>query len=248
MKIRVMTVCKNEERIMPFFIKHYEPWVDEILIIDGGSTDASLKIANELGNGKVKSRQAPYDDGKYINDIILRKIRNEEWKEGCQNFDWTIVCDNDELLYHPNILEKLAEYKSAGVTIPKIQGYQMISKSFPDPTLKITDQIQKGTLSTTYTKNIIFDSKKISNMQYCCGSHKCFPTGKISYSDKAELKLLHYRMLSYDYYIDKAGFAAKNLDPELLKTRGYGKHNFEIINKCTLETYTKEYNSAVQVI
>jgi glycosyltransferase involved in cell wall biosynthesis len=45
MKIKLVTVCKDEERIMPFFINHYEPWVDEILIVDGHSTDKSVEIA-----------------------------------------------------------------------------------------------------------------------------------------------------------------------------------------------------------
>lgn len=136
MKIRVMTVCKNEEQIMPFFIKHYEPWVNEIVIIDGYSTDNGLKIAEKLGNGKVKIKRAPYDDGKYIDDAILNKIRNEEWKDGIENFDWAIVCDNDELLYHPNILSKLKEYKDTGITLPKIDGYQMMSKFFQTRNIK----------------------------------------------------------------------------------------------------------------
>lgn len=250
MKIRVMTVCKNEERIMPFFIKHYEPWVDEILIIDGGSTDNSLNIAKQLGNGKVISRRAPYDDGKYIDDDILNKIRNEEWKDGRENFDWMIVCDNDELLYHSDIVAKLTEYKDKGITLPKIDGYQMISKVFPNINGKITDQIKTGTYTKAYSKQILFDCTKITSINYSFGSHFCYPIGEVVYSDNAEFKLLHYRMLSYEYHMHKAKLTYDNLarHTELFKTHNFGHHNGEILEKCTPEVYDKEYTAAQFVI
>lgn len=243
-----MTVCKNEERIMPFFIKHYEPWVDEILIIDGGSTDGGLKIAQELGNGKVKISRAEYDDGKYVNDLILQRIRNEEWKTGIGEFDWMIVCDNDELLYHPDILTKLKEYKDRGITLPNVAGYQMMSRTFPNPETKITEQVKHGYYCESYNKNVIFDCKKINHMKYGPGSHGCEPTGHVEKTKDRELKLLHYRMLGYEYHIDKAGIAAKNLEPTLLKERRYGHHNIDIVNKYTPQMFEDDYNKTDVVI
>ena len=37
----VCTICKNEEQDLPAFISHLLPWVDEIIIVDDGSTDTS---------------------------------------------------------------------------------------------------------------------------------------------------------------------------------------------------------------
>lgn len=247
MKIRVLTVCKNEERIMPFFIKHYEPWVDEIIIVDGGSTDNGLDIAIKLGNGKVKIKRVPYDDGKYVNDLILKRIRNEEWKDNQESFDWIIVCDNDEFLYHPSILEKLDEYKKNGITIPNTETYQMISKTFPNLEYKITDQVKQG-FRQGGTKLVIFDPQQIQEMNYSVGSHLCSPTGKVTKSRIAELKLLHYRMLGYEYHKNKAAIAAERLDINLLKKFNYGHHNVDITNSYTLENFEADYNKTSKII
>lgn len=250
MKIRLMTVCKNEERIMPFFIKHYESWVDELIIVDGGSTDRGLEIATELGNGKVKIKRAPYDDGKYVDDDILKRIRNEEWREGKENFDWIIVCDNDELLYHPHILDKLGEYKQKGITFPRVEGYQMMSQTFPDPSHKITDQVKRGYPDNSYNKHIIFDPNKISNPNYLWGSHISYPDGHVVYSEHTELKLLHYRMLSYEYHMNKAKIAYDNLarHTELCRKYNFGHHNGEILEKCTRESFDREFERTAQVV
>jgi glycosyltransferase involved in cell wall biosynthesis len=249
MKIKVVTVCKNEERIMPFFINHYEPWVDEILIIDGYSTDKSIEIAMDLGKGKTKIKTWPTDTGQYVDDVLLQEIRNNAWKDGAENFDWMIVCDNDELLYHPKIHDMLLQFKNQRVTYPRIIGYDMVSLDFPDAILPITHQVKRGIRSGAYTKNIIFNPQKITDMRWIPGSHGASPIGEVVPQKYWEdvLKLLHYRRLSYAYHIDKAKIAHSRMGEVNLKS-GMGYHNKLIVDQCTEEFYLQEYFNTSLII
>jgi glycosyltransferase involved in cell wall biosynthesis len=249
MKIKVVTVCKDEERIMPFFINHYEPWVDEILIIDGHSSDRSVEIALDLGKGKTKIQTWSKDTGQYVDDVLLGEIRNSAWKDGAENFDWMIVCDNDELLYHPKIYDILLQFKAQRVTYPNVVGYDMASLDFPDPKFPITRQVKRGKRSIAYTKNVIFNPQKITDMRWSAGSHDASPVGEVIPSKYGEdvLKLLHYRRLSYSYHIDKAKIAYSRMCENNIR-QGMGLHNKIFIDEWTEEIYIQAHMQTSIVI
>ena len=48
----VVAIAYNEEQDLPGFLDHLLPWVDEIVIVDDGSTDRTAEIAASAG-GKV---------------------------------------------------------------------------------------------------------------------------------------------------------------------------------------------------
>ena len=52
--VSLIIPCKNEEKILPETIKNVPSYVDEIIVVDNGSTDNSAKVAHEAGAIVVK--------------------------------------------------------------------------------------------------------------------------------------------------------------------------------------------------
>jgi hypothetical protein len=123
-------------------------------------------------------------------------------------------------------MEKLDEYKKNGITIPQIDGHDMVSESFPEyDGNPITDKIKIG--SETYQpmcKNIIFDPK--IDVEYGIGGHSInSKQGKLS--PTAELKLLHYKFLGKEYVKNIYISRAKRLS-EFNKQNKLGEHYFNL--------------------
>jgi hypothetical protein len=197
MKIHAYIIAWNEERILPFTLDHYSKFCEKIYVYDNMSTDGSDEIYKKYDKVIVKKWQTP--EKKYNQSIVDYDIKSNIYKQSRKyGVDWVIVCDCDEFLYHENLLEKLNEYKEQGITMPKIDGHDMFSETFPEYDGKLlTDKVKIG--SKTYDvmcKNIIFNP--ILDIKYSFGSHSVHaPNAK--FSENAELKLLHYKFLGKEY-------------------------------------------------
>jgi glycosyltransferase involved in cell wall biosynthesis len=84
----VVAISYNEERDLPGFLDNLVPWVDEIIIIDDGSTDGTRKIA-ETAAEKARFIVSPRVEGKYYADQRNKGI-------DIANSDWLIHMDIDE--------------------------------------------------------------------------------------------------------------------------------------------------------
>lgn len=52
-RIHVYTICWNEERFLPYFLRHYGAFAEEITVFDNGSDDNSVAIARAFPNTRV---------------------------------------------------------------------------------------------------------------------------------------------------------------------------------------------------
>lgn len=93
--IGVVTISKNEEQDLPFFLGHLIDWVDEIIIIDDNSNDRSLEIAQTFGD-KVKFIVSPGIENEYFSHQRNKGIE-------LSSTDWIIHMDIDERI--PNELK-----------------------------------------------------------------------------------------------------------------------------------------------
>jgi hypothetical protein len=195
--INIFILCFNESILLPHTIKHYKTYLpnSNITIYDNYSTDNSVEIARQLGCNVV------FFDTQNMNNVFIKQnISNTCWKQaekGC-----IIMIDMDEWLCVTE--DDLIKEEQLGTTILTVQGYEMIGESqIKDLTDINLHNINKCVYNKRENKNICFNSKYITEMQYTPGAHKCNPIGvKIKYSSKIYVNK-HMNHLGMAYSINK---------------------------------------------
>jgi len=238
MIIHAHILAFNEEKILPFTLDYYSNICEKIFIYDNMSTDSSDEIYTKYPKVTV----IKWDSKGEINEMNYINIKSNGYKQYSRNADWVIVCDCDEFLYHPKLIEKLEYYKSNGVTVPKVNGHDMVSEKFPEYNGNpITDKIKTGSeVYPPFCKNIIFNPKL--DVQYGIGGHS-FQCQNATYSNSAEFKLLHYKFLGVEYVENIYKARAERLS-EFNKQHKFGEHYFNV----PYEYMNKLLSENIQVI
>ncbi|HHP7242332.1 MAG TPA: glycosyltransferase family 2 protein [Cyclobacteriaceae bacterium] len=200
LKIHLYTFCYNEERIIPYFLSHYLSFVEKIIVLDNHSSDASVALFQKHRNIFIKR----YNSNNQYREDIKQNLSNSIWKKSRGYADFVIVCDIDEILYHPRLSVILSTMKNKGYTVLKPYGFDMISNNFPTTKKNIYDEIKEGKRDRMFDKIALFNPDAIKETNYYPGAHAAIPEGKVKiYKNDPELKLLHYRYLGIDYILDK---------------------------------------------
>ena len=97
MKISACMIIKNEAEMLPRCLRSIR-WVDEIIIVDTGSTDRSIEIAKKFG---VSVYECPWQD-----NFSLHRNQSIEHCTG----DWFLIIDADEELVPMTDPKNLREY------------------------------------------------------------------------------------------------------------------------------------------
>lgn len=192
MKIWLYCIIRNEAKILPYFLKHYTPWVEKLIFYDDQSDDGTREMLQACPQSEL--RNWPGSHGIVDDEFLI--FANEQWKEAKDIADWIIWVDADEFIYHRNITDVLLGYIAAGVDCPLIDGYTMMSDHFPTTDGQIYDEIKTGFKDECWSKQVVFRE----NIRWNVGRHsldtmRCQPR----MSETAEIKLLHYRCLGMDY-------------------------------------------------
>lgn len=185
MNIEAFILCFNESETLHLTIKHYQSFCSKITIFDNFSTDNSREIAEAMGcEVRLFGVEGQLNDAEYL------KVKNNAWK-GSQA-DWVIVCDADEILWHPNLTQSLFNCKMNALTIVSTDGINMFSDTLPSINWM---EVKTGVPDKNYSKFICFDPKAISEIGYVYGCHESKPTGNVRYSSEIGFNpyLLHYK-------------------------------------------------------
>ncbi|NQZ87239.1 MAG: glycosyltransferase family 2 protein [Colwellia sp.] len=202
MKIHTYIICYNEEYIIKNILDYYNKISTKIFLLDNLSTDNTLKIARQYKNVTI----IPFDTGGVKNNAMHVSLKSQLYKEHSRKggvhtkevADWVICVDTDEVVYHPDLINVLKEYKKLGITVPQITGFHMTGKEELDSTKPIVEQYMFGSRDDVFDKTAVFDPN--FDMSYTKG---CHPYGHgfhhmkdtINYksSNDFPIALLHYK-------------------------------------------------------
>lgn len=93
MKLIALCNFKNEEWILPIWLKRTSEFADEIIALDDGSTDNTYKLLKESSKVKTILSNPPNKD---FNELQNRKRLLKEARK--RNADWVIYLDADEIM------------------------------------------------------------------------------------------------------------------------------------------------------
>jgi (heptosyl)LPS beta-1,4-glucosyltransferase len=113
----VVAICRNEQRDLAGFLEHLLPWVDEIVLVDDGSTDDTLKIADSAGP-KVSVISSPRLPGEYFSHQRNKGIR-------AARSDWLLHMDIDERVT-PALRREIEE----GIRRTDVDGFRFYRQNF----------------------------------------------------------------------------------------------------------------------
>lgn len=228
MKIWAYVTVWNEEKMLPYYLRHYSQFCERIIVFDNESTDNTVGICEEWPMVEVRtySTDGTFNDYKHLN------LKHDSIEEARGNCDYVIISDCDEFIYHPNLFQFLKEHlNKTAVFYPA--GFQMASYDFPETDGQIYDIIKTGEPSPWYSKPILLNPNMISDLYWVEGCHE-IENGRLTHSgniyhvvpdsvrpngpykehqwgnwkimfdllhifDKEPLKLLHYKFLGANF-------------------------------------------------
>jgi hypothetical protein len=190
-----------------------------------------------------------------LNDQIHIDIKNNCWKES--KADWVIVCDADEFIYHPDIVNFLSK-TTATIFCPRL--FNMYSERFPTTEGQIYDEINMGVEGGG--KINLWRPSEIREIDFAVGCHNARPVGNVVFGIDSrrtnglfqgkpttpinQILTLHMRYLSKQYLIERSARAGKRLS-KLNRQKGWGYHmNFSA--EQIGSDYDREIKKAIRVL
>ena len=135
MRLICCMIVQNEEKWLPLCLEALKNEVDHFVVVDGGSTDDTLKILSEILNMTVLS--VPYEKDSKGADGKQRNVYLDYVKARFKN-DWCVVVDADEVYKERNYSIKYAcsEIESKGYVCANLRFHHLINSfGFEDATL-----------------------------------------------------------------------------------------------------------------
>ena len=210
MRIQTFVLAHQEEKMLPYTMRHYTPF-SEVILLEGHSTDRTVEIAESWG-AKVWN----YDTNDQVDDRTFLEIKNNCWKNS--DADWVIICDADEFVYSKNLIGIL-ENTEHTIFMPHL--FNMFSDHFPTTEGQIYEEVQYG--KEGGAKMNLFRPDQIKEINYGIGCHVAHPEGNVKLCITSEIRTFHMRHLSADYVIKRNAYLNSRRSQEN-KDHGLGYH------------------------
>lgn len=186
-KIAAFILCYNEEKILPHIITHYKQFCEDVFIMNNGSTDQSAIISQNMGAIVIDYDSSEIDELQYI------QVKENCYKSHRDKYDYIIVCDADEFVYHPEIHRYIDDNRH--VDVFKMSGYEMYYENF-DFNNDDYKSVRLGAKSPGHNKSSLFKSNV--DIKYGIGCHQ-----SKNLSFESEIELRHLKFINIEYVVER---------------------------------------------
>ena len=221
MNIDVYTLCWNEMAILPFVIEAWKRFARHVYVFDNGSTDGSIEFLKQYDWITVEHFGKDTEKSNALNS----NIKNTKWKGS--DADYVVVCDLDECLVGKDVIKTLEDCKKRGATIVETEWYDFINPQNEIPQYeegKTLYEVSPYATRNKTSKTLVFDPKKITDMNYGVGAHRCYPKGIIKKFKPTGLFVHHINnCLCLDYKLKRYEMQNARRSAED-KRKGWGIH------------------------
>lgn len=196
-RLWILATCRNEAHIIPFFLRHYAAFADQILIWDDKSDDGSRELL--AASPKVQLADWGHDNG--LDDHWAHKFWYGKLKDCREHVQWVALVDMDEFIWAADTEEVFAKVQDYDVG--RTSGFNMVGDGFPkDDGRQIWEIHPWGVKSPIYSKPILVRPDADVNWNY--GRH-AIEGGAARVTPEPVMKLLHYRYMGGDYTASRNG-------------------------------------------
>ena len=218
MKIVAITLARNEEKIIPYFIHHYSDIVDRIVLLDHESTDNTVDVAKKVASEKGIPLDVITVNNTGYDDVFLKQIKENAYKmyRG-KEYDVVIVVDSDELWHHPEGTRECIEeaYRDTNNRfVLKPQGYQMVSESFPAYSGdSLFEKVTEGVRDHNFDKLSCFsiDLNLVTSFGMHASQHFNESNQLVTPLEDRGILLLHCKFLGNEHFKERIRNSADNL-------------------------------------
>lgn len=240
MKIHLHASCWNEKAMLPYFFRHYDPFVSRYFFYDNESDDGSYDLLKSHPRVTVSKLELTGDS--FVEAAFERL--NSLWWPSRGEADWVAVCNVDEFFWHHDLIDYLSACRRDGITFLQSTGYQMVSDEFPEPNDNLSETIRFGAPFRNLDKPAFFNPDAITDSGFTVARHSCDPKGQVVRPEKDEILLLHYKHLSVEYVVARhAALNERRRSKDVEKRYG---HHYERAE--TLERHAQYAAEAQEII
>lgn len=165
MKLCIFTICKDEARMMVWFLRHYSTIADKIIVFDEQSSDGTRELVKACP--KAELHEWPWHG---LDDEKFQFAVNNWYREEVGNYDYVAWVDVDELLWSPNLLRDIEQSKADVITTT---GYALINREgwpVDDGKSQAYELVKTGVRQSNYDKPIIWRPE--ISIQHAIGRHR----------------------------------------------------------------------------
>ena len=189
-KVCLITLCKNEEDIIPFCIDYWKKIADKVIVYDNYSTDSSVELLSKHDWIEIRKFES---EGQ--NEFIQKQIKEDSFVELRNEFDIILLCDMDEVFYFNDFDKTLDDFISGGYDVLMTPIYSLCEDFKPDYVEgkllhELCHKFYKQRMNhmtgfDNYSKLSIFNCKTVDKILMSVGQHyvQAYPNMKIMLSN-----------------------------------------------------------------